>query len=156
MGIIEGDLRHASLTRVLQRVAAFGQNGILTLQGDDDIVAVSFLRGAVVSADALNQTIEAGLGKVLVNQGLVRPEELAGVVREYQGGSSGSFAELLVSRGLIGRGELLEALRVQTLLQMLQLLTWRQGEFKFYPGDEVSFEQGFVPIAVEELLVRAI
>lgn len=156
MGIIEGELRHASLTRVLQRVAAFGQNGILTLQGEDDIVAVSFLRGAVVSADALNQTIEDGLGKVLLGQGLVRAEDLAVVVREYQGGSSGSFADLLVQRGLVGRSELLEGLRMQTLRQMLQLLTWRQGEFKFYPGDEVSFEQGFVPISVEELLVRAI
>lgn len=156
MGIIEGDLRHTSLNRVLQRVAAFGQNGILTLQGEDDIVAVSFLRGAVVSADALNQTIEDGLGKVLLSQNLVRPEDLATVVREYQGGSSGSFADLLVQRGLVGRPELLEALRVQTLRQMLQLLTWRSGEFKFYPGDEVSFEQGFVPISVEELLVRAI
>lgn len=156
MGIIEGDLRHASLTRVLQRVAAFGQNGILTLQGEDDIVAVSFLRGAVVSADALNQTIEDGLGKVLLSQGLIRAEDLAVVVREYQGGSSGSFADLLVQRGLVGRNELLEGLRMQTLRQMLQLLTWRQGEFKFYPGDEVSFEQGFVPISVEELLVRAI
>ena len=156
MGIIEGDLRHTALSRVLQRVAAFGQNGILTLQGDDDIVAVSFLRGAMVSADALNQTIEDGLGKVLLSQGLVRAEDLAAVVREYQGGSSGSFADLLVQRGLIGRNELLEGLRVQTLRQMLQLLTWRRGEFKFYPGDEVSFEQGFVPISVEELLVRAI
>ena len=156
MGIIEGDLRSASLTRVLQRVAAFGQNGILTLQGEDDIVAVSFLRGAVVSADALNQTIEDGLGKVLLSQGLIRAEDLAAVVREYQGGSSGSFAELLVQRGLVGRAELLEGLRVQTLRQMLQLLTWRRGEFKFYPGDEVSFEQGFVPISVEELLLRAI
>jgi hypothetical protein len=156
MGIIEGDLRSASLTRVLQRVAAFGQNGILTLQGEDDIVAVSFLRGAVVSADALNQTIEDGLGKVLLSQGLIRAEDLAAVVREYQGGSSGSFADLLVQRGLVGRTELLEGLRVQTLRQMLQLLTWRRGEFKFYPGDEVSFEQGFVPISVEELLLRAI
>lgn len=156
MGIIEGDLRSASLTRVLQRVAAFGQNGILTLQGEDDIVAVSFLRGAVVSADALNQTIEDGLGKVLLGQGLIRAEDLAAAVREYQGGSSGSFAELLVQRGLVGRTELLEGLRVQTLRQMLQLLTWRRGEFKFYPGDEVSFEQGFVPISVEELLLRAI
>lgn len=156
MGIIEGDLRHNSLARVLQRVSAFGQNGILTLQGEDDIVAVSFLRGAVVSADALNQTIEDGLGKVLLSQGLIRGEDLAAVVREYQGGSSGSFADLLVQRGLVGRAELLEGLRVQTLRQLLQLLTWRQGEFKFYPGDEVSYEQGFVPIAVEELLIRAI
>jgi len=156
MGIIEGDLNHTSLTRVLQRVSAFGQNGILTLQGEDDIVAVSFLRGAIVSADALNQTIEDGLGKVLLSQGLIQPEDLAAVVREYQGGSSGSFADLLVQRGLVGHSELLEGLRVQTLRQMLQLLTWRQGEFKFYPGDEVSFEKGFVPIAVEELLVRAI
>jgi hypothetical protein len=156
MTTIEGDLRHLPLPRVLQRVAALGRNGILTLQGEDDIVAVSFLKGAVVTADALNQTVEDGLGKVLQSQGLVRPEDFAAIAKEYQGGSAGSLGEMLVQRGMIDRAELLDALRTQTFRQMLQLLTWRQGELRFYPGDEVSYEQGFAPISVDELLVRAI
>ncbi len=36
------------------------------------------------------------------------------------------------------------------------MLRWREGEFKFYSGDEVSYEEGMVPIGVEEVLLRSV
>jgi hypothetical protein len=36
----------------------------------------------------------------------------------------------------------------------MQLLDWKRGDFKFYGGDEVSYEDGFEPITVEEVLAR--
>lgn len=151
----EGDLRSAPLPRVLYRLAVGRETGILTIQGEDDIVAVSLLEGDIVTADALNQTVEEGLGEVVVSRGLVTREDFAGVVREHQGGAGGSLADLLVDRGLVERGELLDAMRLQTYRLMLQVLGWSDGEFKFYGGDEVSYEEGFQPISVAELLVRA-
>jgi len=153
---IEGDLRQLSLSHVLESVAAQGKSGILTVQGADDIVAVSFLDGAVVSADALNQTVEDGLGAVLESRNQVQAEDFAAVSHEHQGGSTGSLGDLLVSRGLIDREELLQALRIQTYQLLLQILVWTEGEFKFYAGDEISFEEGFTPLPVEEVLVRSI
>ncbi|MEM1203633.1 MAG: DUF4388 domain-containing protein [Acidobacteriota bacterium] len=153
---LEGDLKTIGLPKVLVSIAALDGNGILTIQGEDDIVAVSFLQGRIVTADALNQTVEDGLGRVLQRQGLITPENFEAAVQDHQGGATGSLGEMLVGRQLISRSELLEALRIQTFRQMLQLLTWKQGEFKFYAGDEVSFEEGFSPISVEELLVKAI
>ena len=57
-------------------LAIGGQDGkgILTVQGDEDIVAVSFLDGEIVTADALNETVEEGLGRVLQSRGLVDAE----------------------------------------------------------------------------------
>ena len=153
---LEGDLSAVALPKVLQNLAALKMSGILTVQGEDDIVAVSLLDGAVVAADALNQTVEEGLGEVFRSQNLITSEDFAAVVRDHQGGGSGSLGDLLVSRGMISRDDLLEALRIQTYRLMLQVLTWRQGEFKFYGGDEVSYEDGFMPLAIEELLIRSI
>lgn len=153
---LEGDLQHLRLSRVLFLLGSQDANGILTVQGEDDIVAVSFVQGAIVTADALNQTVEDGLGKVLQGKGWMTPEAFQSAAREHQGGSAGSLGELLVEKGNISRQQLLEALRLQTLRSMFQLLTWRSGELKFYSGDEVSFEQGFVPIGVDELLLRAL
>lgn len=152
----EGDLKDHALVQVMQGIAALESNGILTVQGVDDIVAVSFLKGAIVSADALNQTVEDGLGKVLESEGLITDEDFVAVSREHQGGAAGSLGDLLVSRELISRQELLNALRVQTYELMLLVLSWTEGEHKFYGGDEVSFEEGFVPISVDELLIRSI
>lgn len=153
---LEGDLQQVQLPKVLFLLGAQDANGILTVQGEDDIVAVSFVQGSIVTADALNQTVEDGLGKVLQGKGWVSPEAFQAAAREHQGGSAGSLGDLLVDKGVVTRAQLLEALRLQTLRSMFQLLTWRAGELRFYSGDEVSFEKGFVPIGVDELLLRAL
>ncbi|MEM7581980.1 MAG: DUF4388 domain-containing protein [Acidobacteriota bacterium] len=153
---LEGDLQVLGLPRVLLILTAQSSNGILTVQGEEDIVAVSLLDGAVVAADALNQTVEEGLGQILSSQSLISPEDFSAAVRDHQGGGSGSLGDMLVDRGMISRDELLDALRQQTYQLMLQVLCWEQGEFKFYGGDEISYEDGFVPLSVEELLIRSI
>ena len=153
---LEGDLQTLRLPKVLFLLGAQEGNGILTVQGEDDIVAVSFVQGSIVTADALNQTVEDGLGKVLQGKGWISADAFQAAAREHQGGSAGSLGDLLVEKGAVSRAQLLEALRLQTLRSMFQLLTWRSGELRFYSGDEVSYEQGFVPIGVDELLLRAL
>ena len=151
---VEGTLDTFRLSDILQVVSHQRKTGILTVQGAADIVAISFLRGQVVAADALSRTVEEGLGEVLVRQGLLTREQLEKVAARHQSGG-GRLIDLLVDEeGAVGRNELLAALREQTQGLLLDLLGWRQGEFKFYSGDEVSYEEGFVPISIEELLLR--
>jgi len=152
---LEGDLRLFKLPDILQMVGLHQKTGILTVQGEQDIIAVSFLHGEIVAADALNQTIEEGLGQVLASQGTVPSEAFAQVVNEHQAGGE-RLTQLLVARGLLDRRQLLAALRFQTYRLLIDLLHWREGEFKFYAGDEVSYEEGILPISVAELLVRAL
>lgn len=152
---IEGTLDLFQLPEILQVISQQGKTGILTVQGERDIIAISFLNGQVVAADALNQTLEEALGEVLASQGLVSPADFAGVAGEHQAGG-GRLIDLLVDRGLVDRGQLLAAMRHQTSHLVCDLLAWREGDFKFYSGDEVSFEEGFVPISVEELLIRSV
>ncbi len=152
---LEGDLRVFRLPDILQMIAQQQKTGILTVQGEQDILAVSFLRGEIVAADALNQNFEEGLGEVLASQGVVRPEDFARVSEGHK--SSGQrLADYLVDRGILSRHQLLGALRQQTYRLLLQVLRWSEGEFKFYSGEEVSFEEGVQPISVEELLMRSI
>jgi hypothetical protein len=153
--LLEGDLASVALPQVLKALAVRQATGILTVQGEEDIVAVSCLTGHIVTADSLNQTHEESLGELLIHQKLVPKGDFDAVVMEHQG-SGGSLGDLLVSRGLITREKLLECLRLQTYRLMLQILTWRRGEFKFYGGDEVSYEKGVTPISVDEMLIRAL
>ncbi len=152
---LEGDLQIFSLPDILQVVSHQQKTGILTVQGEQDILAVSFLRGEIVAADALNQNFEDGLGDVLASQGLMRPDEFARYSEDHRA-SGERFSEFLVQRGALSRAQLLNALRVQTYRLLLQVLRWREGEFKFYSGEEVSYEEGMVPIGVEEVLLRSI
>ena len=152
---IEGTLDVFQLPEILQLVSHQDKTGILTVQGEADIVAISFLAGKVVAADSLNQTLEESLGEVLAGQGLVSPSDFSAVAAEHQSGG-GRLIDLLVERGHVDRPGLLAALRFHTYRLLVELLSWDQGEFKFYGGDEVSFEEGFPPIAIEEVLIRSV
>lgn len=152
---VEGTLDVFRLPEILQVISHQRKTGILTVQGENDIVAVSFLDGAVVAADALNQTVEETLGDVLEREGIVPRERFAEVAAAAQQGE-GRLLDLLVERGVVARSGLLAAMRAQTYDVLLDLLDWESGEYKFYSGDEVAYEEGFAPIPIEELLLRAI
>src|SRR3954465_14703994 len=151
---VEGTLDLFKLPEILQLVSQQKKTGILTVQGQQDIVAISFLNGRIVAADALNQTLEEGLSQILLKEGMISAPDLARAASEHQA-SGGRLIDLLAERRYVERAEILEALRLQTYRLLEQLLRWSQGDFKFYSGDEVSYEEGFVPISVEELLINA-
>jgi hypothetical protein len=150
---VEGTLDLFRLPEILQLVAQQKKTGILTVQGQQDIIAVTFLDGQIVAADALNQTMEEGLAEVLVGERLLSAAEFARASSEHDH-AGGRLLDLLVERGFIARADLLRGLRLQTFRLLEQLMRWDKGDFKFYSGDEVPFEEGFDPIAVDELIVQ--
>jgi len=151
---VEGTLDLFKLPEILQLISQQKKTGILTVQGQQDIVAISFLNGRIVAADALSQTLEEGLAQVLVKEGMISASDLHRAAAEHQS-AGGRLIDLLVERRYLERSQLLQALRFQTWKLLEQLLRWNEGDFKFYSGDEVSFEEGFNPISVEELLINA-
>ncbi len=151
---VEGTLDLFKLPEILQLISQQKKTGILTVQGQQDIVAISFLAGRIVAADALNQPLEEGLSQILLKEGMIGAPDLGRATAEHQS-SGGRLIDLLVERRYIERAQLLEALRLQTSRLLEQLMRWSQGDFKFYSGDEVSYEEGFEPISVEELLIHA-
>ncbi|MEM7050827.1 MAG: DUF4388 domain-containing protein [Acidobacteriota bacterium] len=147
---VEGTLDVFNLPEILQLIGQQRKTGILTVQGESNIVAISFLQGEVVAADALDRTVEDGLRDVLVREGVATAEQLAGE------DGDGRPMDRWVEAGLVSRDQVLRGLRGQTFEVLQGLLGWTQGEFKFYSGDEVSYEEGIRPISIEELLVRSI
>jgi hypothetical protein len=149
---VEGSLDLFQLPEILQIISQEQKTGILTVQGQNDIIAISFLGGRMVAADALNSTVEDGLGEVLLQQNLLtRREHEAALAEKRRSGRR--LMDVLEESGTLERAQLLEALRALTFELLEKLLTWRQGDFKFYSGEEVSYEEGFRPIRVEDLLL---
>lgn len=151
----QGNLQGDALYDLLREVSRRRETGILTVQGENDIVAVTFLDGRVVAADAMNETMEEGLGQVLASQGLVSPEKFEQVVSRHQA-SGERVSDLLLEQKLIGRTQILEAMRLQTYRVLLELLRWQQGEYNLFLGEEISYEDGVEAMSVEELLMRSI
>src|ERR1700724_1899288 len=102
---VEGSLDLFSLPEILQMISQQGKTDILTIQGQQDIVAVSFLGGRIVAADSLAHTVEEGLSKLLVGEGLLSAAELARAGAEHQV-SGGRLPPLLVERRYLPRPQL--------------------------------------------------
>ncbi len=152
---LEGDLAHFRLPDILQVISHQRKTGILTVQGKSDILAVSFLDGGIVSADALNQSFDGLLGDALAGRGLVPSVEFSRLLGEQR--SSGvRLIDFLVERKAINREQVLEVLQELTYRLIVDVLRWREGQFKFYGGEEVAFEEGIRPLRVEDLLMRSI
>ncbi len=151
---VEGNLDLFQLPEILQLIAQQQKTGILTVQGQEDIVAISFLHGKIVAADSLNQAVEEGLKQVLVATGVLSGADFARASSE-QAATGQRLVDFLVEQRFVSRTRLLEALRIHTRQLLEKLLDWREGDFKFYSGDEVAYEEGFVPIRVDELLLHA-
>ncbi len=151
---VEGTLDLFKLPEILQLISQQKKTGILTVQGQQDIVAISFLAGRIVAADALNQTLEEGLV----------PDPAQGGDDQRAGPRPGRRRAPGVRRAAdrpAGRAALHRAAAAPRGAAAPDLPPARaapaleQGDFKFYSGDEVSYEEGFVPISVEELLINS-
>ena len=142
------------LVDVLLTLGRLRRTGILTVQGNQQIVGLTFLDGQIVGTDALNESLEEGLGAVLASRDLVSAEDFASMVAEYDAGG-GRVTDLLIERSYVDREQLLDAQRWHCYLLCRQVLSWSDFEYKFYAGSEVAHEDGFRGLAVEELLVKA-
>ena len=143
-----------ALVEVLLTIGRLRRTGILTVQGDQQIIGLTFLEGEIISTDALNENLEDGLGSVLASRNLVSAEDFASMVAEYEAGG-GRVADLLIERNYIDRQQLMEALEWHNYLLCREVLSWEKSEYKFYEGSEVAHEEGMRALPVEELLVRA-
>ncbi len=151
---VEGTLDVFKLPEILLMISQQQKTGILTVQGEQDIIAVSFLEGRIVTVDSLNQTQEEGLAQILIGDGALTSAQFSRASSEHQA-SGLRLLDLLVERDYVRRDALLKGLRVHSLRLLDQLLLWEKGDFKFYGGDEVPYEDGFVPIPVEEVISRS-
>lgn len=151
---IRGTLDSAQLHELLRRISSREERGLLSIQGEQDLVSMTFERGAIVAADAMNHPADEMLGEVLANEGWLSPSEFESALgREL--GTGRLASQVLAEAGLVDDGRLLRAVRLQTLRQGLRVLRWRNGNFDWTAGVESPYHEGVEPISVAELLLRA-
>ena len=147
----EGDLSEVPISSVLQRLGQDGATGILTIQSDEDIIAISFEDGLIVGADALNETLEDGLGKALTTEGLLTEAQFSDVLERVRS-ERGRLGDVLLEEDMLSRADYLSALRRYTATLLGHCGDWKTGDYEFYEGDEVSCERGFEAIPVGEVV----
>jgi hypothetical protein len=145
-----GHLEERRIDQAMLLFAARNSSGTLTVQGDD-VLAVRFEKGEIVGADALEESLTHGLGRILVAAGHLNRDQVAAIeATELEG----SAVDHILAAGLVPPETLAGCVRQHTYLLLLRLLGWRKGDYQFYDG-EVAQSLAVRPLSVEEVLVRA-
>ncbi len=150
---LEGTLRDFGLADIFQLIGIQRKTGMLALERDRETVVVKFLDGRVVGADNLNFKLEDLLGSVLVRTGRITQSQLDEALR-VQRKTLQRLGYVLVQQRFIGEDDLSEALRTQVTQIIYRLFRWRHGNYKFDPTDHVDYDQAFVPINAETILME--
>ena len=152
---LEGTLRAFSVTDILQVLGLQRKTGILTIEGKEDTITVSFLAGQIVSADSAASSLEERVGNLLVRTGKLAPEWLVRAL-EVQKETQQRLGSILLRDRILTADDLREALRLQINRILLASLRWTDGEFRFNPSGLIDHDAGLlVPIPTESLLREA-
>lgn len=151
---LKGTLKDFGLADIFQLIGIQRKTGVLVLINGDRRVTVSFLAGAVVSADSSERALEERLGAVLVKSGKITARRLEEALKT-QKQTLQRLGKILIDLSAISEDDLREALRVQVTQIVHHLFRWRDGEYDFSQEETIDYDrEHFVPIAAETILME--
>ena len=152
---LEGTLRVFSLNDIFQVLGFQRKSGVLTVEGEEDTVAISFLGGQIVSADSSARRLEDRIGSLMVRAGRVSEEDLARVI-EMQKQTHQRLGFLLIRERLVTPEDLRAALRLQILRIVFSAFRWTDGKFRFNQQSPIDYDTDHMaPVPTESVLMEA-
>ena len=152
---LRGTLRDFSLGEILQLIGYQRKTGVLTVEGEQDTVLVSFVDGHVVAADSVKRPFENRVGSLLVRAGKITPDVLNRALEE-QRRTRQRLGSALLARKAISADDLRVALRTQILNLIYRLFRWKDGRYFFSQESSVDYDaDNFTPVATENILMEA-
>ena len=142
--MIEGSLRDAAFTDVLQIVVAGRKDGVLHLEHGDRRARVWITAGRLLAA-----SLDGGvhLGEMLVRLDLLDVEEVQSLLAKQTETPGGpSIGPAAIARGWIDAEQLATAVERHLVEVLNELSGWRDGRFRFAEGEPppgVANEEGF-------------
>ncbi|HEY7372726.1 MAG TPA: DUF4388 domain-containing protein [Polyangia bacterium] len=157
---LAGDLAAISMSEVLELLAEQGQSGILRVVSTETSarIEIYFRNGRVDFASAVGAAEEFLLGRFIVDDGDLSPEQLDEVLaaRAKSTAAVPLFGADLTARGLVTREALTRAMVRQTSELAYEALRWRAGFFQFRRTEELSLlaRDAALQINVDRMLLE--
>jgi hypothetical protein len=127
--MIEGSLYNMPFADVLQVIATGQKSGILTLTRDVYRARIYFERGQIQFA---HLTPGVHLGEILVRMELLTPFEVQDILLKQSSDAVGTrFGLIAIHKGLLNAEGLNQALKVQVIETLSEVMLWKSGLFTF-------------------------
>jgi hypothetical protein len=152
---IEGLLRELGIHDVFQLLDLSRKTGTLRVFSElrDNDGTVLFEGGRIISASIRSNPHR--LGDLLVRSGRLTDLDMARAQKEQQRGDHRRLGEILVALGLVTPKEIERQMRLQVEAVVFELMSWREGSFRFDEGLTADQEpDARVPLSTESLLME--
>jgi Domain of unknown function (DUF4388) len=150
---IEGPLRELGIHDVFQLLDLSRKTGTLAVTSElrDNEGTVHFQNGKVVAAAIKSNPHR--IGDLLMRAGRVTASQVTEASKKQtEGGDTRRLGEILLDMGAITQKELERQIRIQIEAVVFELLSWREGFFRFEEGQMQS--DPMVQIGTEALLME--
>ncbi len=152
---IEGPLRELGIHDVFQLLDLSRKTGTLHVTSElrDNEGTVLFENGKVISASIRSNPHR--IGDLLVRSGRLTDADMAQARAAQEAGDDRRLGEILVALGLVTTKEIERQMRLQIEAVVFELMSWREGFFRFEEGlAEDLLREATVPISTESLLME--
>lgn len=149
-----GDLKHFFPAEVLQLLSLAQATGRLELARSGERAEIFVERGQPVFARTDGATVR--VGELLVHRGAVSPETLDGVLRRAPGSAGERLGERLVAAGVATPDQVQSAVRERLRRVLYGLLLWREGAFRFVPGERAAGEDIRLDLDLDRLILEGL
>lgn len=151
---LEGDLAHFFPSEVLQLLQLAQATGRLELVRENDRVDLYLERGRPVFARTSGMSVRAG--EVLVHRGHVRPDALARALERQRLDGRRRIGELLIEAGDASPEQVCDAVHEVLRRIVYGLVLWRDGRFRFMPGDGGLGEDIQIDLDLDRLILEGL
>jgi len=151
---LRGDLAHFFPAEILQLLQLAQATGRLELTRGAERAEVVIERGRPVFARTSGGSVRAG--ELLVHRGQVAAEALNRALAEQRAQPGARVGALLVGAGAATIAQVEDAVR-ETLRRILYgLMLWRDGSFRFVPGERGAREEVRLDLDLDRLILEAL
>ena len=127
---MQGKIADFSIPDIFQLVSSQGKSGSLAISGDDRVTIFLFSGGKIVDVQPDRREPKSLLGTMLRDAGYLTDSELKRFLSS-QGAGGKKIGEILVEKGKISKEVLARYLVLQVKECLFDVLTFREGEYRF-------------------------
>ena len=127
---MQGKIADFSIPEIFQLVSSQGKSGSLAISGNDRVTVFLFSEGRIVDVQPDRRDPRSLLGTMLRDAGYLTDSDLKRFL-DSQGSGGKKIGELLVEKGKISRDVLARYLALQVRECLFDVLSLRDGEYRF-------------------------
>jgi len=150
---VQGKIADFSIPDIFQLVSSQGKSGSLAISGDDRVTIFLFSGGRIVDVQPDRRESKSLLGTMLRDAGYLTDSELKRFLSS-QGPGGKKIGEILIEKGKISKEVLARYLVLQVKECLFDVLTLREGEYRFEGFVVRAAAWGGEPIRPDVLLME--